>query len=838
MSGTGALTVLLSCVCFVLSSGSLSHVERFEVVRPRSLQQRQKRSLQDDQIYPDTVRYELTIEGRNHTIHLEKNWNLIGRDYTETHYSEDGRRVETSPKEDHCYYQGTIQGDDDSSVSVGICSGISGFLKTRQQVYLIEPLEQTDDGEHAVYRREHLKISNSVACGSSNSTMMYDQDQDQDLGPQLASLFRSRSWKTKPVAGPERFVELFVVVDNTEYKRYGSETKPRILTAVNHIDKLYRPLNIRVMLVGLEIWMYEDFINVELNSETTLDNFLVWRQADLLKRTKHDNAQFVTGKDFEGDTVGLANKFAMCTGNSGGVNQDHHDNPIGLASTIAHEMGHNFGLSHDAAGCVCGPYGSGNCVMAEKLRTGNAAFPELFSGCSMDQLAEFLERAQPSCLQRPASVRTLASGPRCGNALLDPGEDCDCGTEEECTNPCCDASTCRLTAGSQCAHGECCDGCQLKASGSVCRKSVGDCDLPEYCTGASNECPEDSFEMNGKPCYSHSQSFCHDGRCPNRQQHCWRLFGPGARDAPDICYNLNKRGEEGANCGKTKFGFTRCALADLKCGSIFCEFGGESITGKRAAYTVFSRECKLAVEDDKSRNLDMVPNGAPCGPNKVCLNNKCVDVSVYGKKEECSKKCNNNGVCNHRNECHCDPGWAPPYCDVQYADLPQGQTGIIAGICAALSILLVIIVLVAGLMCCKKDNMDNYTSKRKVHSAPDKLNPMFQEGSVKDRPQISQPTFMESTATQACSPLMVAVTPSRPAPQPPKKASNPSAETEPTKPLPPSKPLPLLNKTQHKAARPSPPPVPPVKPSPPPAARFKPSTPPQPPVKPQAFRRS
>lgn len=48
------------------------------------------------------------------------------------------------------------------------------------------------------------------------------------------------------------------------------------------------------MLVGLEIWTYKDYIDVDLDSETTLDNFLLWRQADLLKRTKHDNAQFVT----------------------------------------------------------------------------------------------------------------------------------------------------------------------------------------------------------------------------------------------------------------------------------------------------------------------------------------------------------------------------------------------------------------------------------------------------------------------------------------------------------------------------------------------------------------
>lgn len=52
---------------------------------------------------------------------------------------------------------------------------------------------------------------------------------------------------------------------------------------------------------------------------------------------------------------------------------------------------------------------------------------------------------------------------------------------------------------------------------------------------------------------------------------------------------------------------------------MFCLGGGESITGKRAAYTVFGIECKLAVDDDKTRNMDMVPKGTRCGPNKVKL---------------------------------------------------------------------------------------------------------------------------------------------------------------------------------------------------------------------------
>lgn len=58
---------------------------------------------------------------------------------------------------------------------------------------------------------------------------------------------------------------------------------------------------------------------------------------------------------------------------------------------------------------------------------------------------------------------------------------------------------------------------------------------------------------------------------------------------------------------------------NFKCGSMFCGGGGESITGKRAAYTVYGIECKLAVDDDKTRNIDLVPKGTKCGPNKVKL---------------------------------------------------------------------------------------------------------------------------------------------------------------------------------------------------------------------------
>lgn len=42
----------------------------------------------------------------------------------------------------------------------------------------------------------------------------------------------------------------------------------------------------------------------------------------------------------------------------------------------------------------------------------------------------FLDNANPSCLLDTPSSSRLYSGSVCGNAFLDPGEECDCGAVE------------------------------------------------------------------------------------------------------------------------------------------------------------------------------------------------------------------------------------------------------------------------------------------------------------------------------------------------------------------------------------------------------------------------
>nr|P0DW30.1 RecName: Full=Disintegrin atropoimin [Metlapilcoatlus mexicanus] len=58
------------------------------------------------------------------------------------------------------------------------------------------------------------------------------------------------------------------------------------------------------------------------------------------------------------------------------------------------------------------------------------------------------------------------------------GEECDCGTP---ANPCCDAATCKLRPGAQCAEGLCCDQCRF-----------GDWN-DDTCTGQSADCPRNGL---------------------------------------------------------------------------------------------------------------------------------------------------------------------------------------------------------------------------------------------------------------------------------------------------------------------------------------------------------
>ena len=57
----------------------------------------------------------------------------------------------------------------------------------------------------------------------------------------------------------------------------------------------------------------------------------------------------------------------------------------------------------------------------------------------------------------------LESLGKCGNGVVEEGEECDCGVIDQCEeiDPCCDPITCRLKAEAECSQGPCCHSCRV-----------------------------------------------------------------------------------------------------------------------------------------------------------------------------------------------------------------------------------------------------------------------------------------------------------------------------------------------------------------------------------------
>ncbi|CAM9099826.1 unnamed protein product, partial [Lampetra planeri] len=291
--------------------------------------------------------------------------------------------------------------------------------------------------------------------------------------------------------------------------------------------------------------------------------------------------------------------------------QDFTNNNVALFSSIvAHELGHNLGMNHDdTRACSC---------------------------------------------PRPRLHHELWS--------------------HECEDdPCCEYQTCKLKSGAQCAFGECCHRCQFLPGGSVCRSSSDECDLPEYCNGSSPLCQSDVFIQNGQPCRN-QQAYCYNGKCQHYDGQCQAIFGPKVKAAPEVCFkDVNSKGDRFGNCGYQNYGYKKCESRNALCGKLQCS---NIQAGKVTVFGIEPSIISTPIAGGKCYGVDfrlgsdvpdpgMVNEGTKCGDNKVCMNFECHSADVLNFDCDVEKKCHGRGVCNSNKNCHCEYGWAPPFCEVK-----------------------------------------------------------------------------------------------------------------------------------------------------------------------------
>ncbi|XP_020651241.3 A disintegrin and metalloproteinase with thrombospondin motifs 16 isoform X1 [Pogona vitticeps] len=390
------------------------------------------------------------------------------------------KSVQTYPAEDFCFYQGVLRLHKNTSVALSTCGGLSGLIRTQEADYLLKPLPPNlalkhnfsaphGHHSHVLYKRSiepQRSIDNEVTvnderqrevdahsnvlreaqhhhsserrhkqhfCGRRKKYMPQPPGGDTYILPdEYKYLLRNKRSLLKTHRNKELNVETLVVVDKKMMQNHGrNNITTYVLTILNMVSALFRDGtiggNINIAVVSL-ILLEEDQPGLMINhhADHTLSSFCQWQSGLVGKDgSRHDHAILLTGLDICSwknepcDTLGFAPISGMCSKyRSCTVNED---TGLGLAFTIAHESGHNFGMVHDGEGNIC-KKSEGN-IMSPTLAGHNGIFS--WSTCSRQYLYKFLSSAQSLCLaDQPKPVHEYKYPEKLPGELYDAATQC------------------------------------------------------------------------------------------------------------------------------------------------------------------------------------------------------------------------------------------------------------------------------------------------------------------------------------------------------------------------------------------------------------------------------
>ncbi|XP_011306245.1 disintegrin and metalloproteinase domain-containing protein 9 isoform X7 [Fopius arisanus] len=643
-------------------------------------------------------RTSLLIKAFNHKfrLDLELNTQLLAPNLIQKDFL--SRDVEQMSKQEieHCYYHGTVRDYPGASAAFHTCNGVSGVIHLGNETFVIQPFYGGDLSRHphVIFEARTKANKGCGIAGNLERRLAKNRRQKHVLG--LSESIGDRY--KRDVREATKYIETAMVIDKAMFdKRNGSSRAEVVHDAIqvaNIADLYFRTLNTRVSVVYIETWSGGNQASIETGMEINraIHNFNDYTIRKLYQITE-DTIQMLTGETFQGGESGVAAHETVCSPKSVGISVDLNTyEPHLLAGTMAHMIGHNIGMKHDDGreNCFCRDWHG--CIMAQSIVGADNVQPYKFSECSKADYEEALRSGHGICLfNKPNELETRL----CGNRVIDDGEECDCGTLDDCPDidPCCDPITCKLKAEAECASGPCCNECKLLPRGSICRESSNECDLPEVCSGETGQCPVDLYKKNGKPC-ANNQSFCFGGLCPDLNVQCTQVWGENGKAADMQCFEeFNSKGSINGHCGTDPAGhFVKCESRNVRCGSLQCQDGSTQpvIDGMDQSWSrtiIFIKgkeyECKATsgkVEGKDVPGMGLVHDGTSCGENLVCVNQTCTNVFPHVDQGKCPSnqhnlECSGNGVCTNINKCHCEIGWSGPDCSIQsYIPTPKPTT--------------------------------------------------------------------------------------------------------------------------------------------------------------------
>ncbi|KDR20850.1 A disintegrin and metalloproteinase with thrombospondin motifs 12, partial [Zootermopsis nevadensis] len=333
----------------------------------RDTSRRKKRDLPDES---EKVHYGLAIYGKEQLVELWPNYDFISPgmmiEERGPGASVDVNKVKIRPaNRTQCHYVGRVKGQNNSRVVLSVCDGMSGYIKTNEGHYFIEPMkghQREEDGlqVHIVHKRSLLVVADK-------SFLYYHKNID---------------------------VETY------------------ILTVMNMASDFYHDAssgNLMDIVVVRIIYLYkqeeEKDLYINRDAEKTLKSFCEWQASvnpqDVTHPNHHDIAVLLTRYDICSDNVtecgllGLAYLAQACNPKMSCAICE--DTGLALGITVTHEVGHVMGCGHDdKIDSECEP-------MADKVNA-HVMSPYVqmatanWSTCSKKFMQEFLDNGLGDCL--------------------------------------------------------------------------------------------------------------------------------------------------------------------------------------------------------------------------------------------------------------------------------------------------------------------------------------------------------------------------------------------------------------------------------------------------------
>nr|XP_033815546.1 A disintegrin and metalloproteinase with thrombospondin motifs 20 isoform X1 [Geotrypetes seraphini] len=435
---------------------------------PASQHYRRRKRSPEEPPQPRRAHYRLSAYGQRFQLSLSADARFIASSYAVLHLGAAGERPR--PELQHCFYSGHVNARPAHTAVLSLCGGLMGTFKAHDGEYFVEPLMNTDGGDHddehykphLVYRHEinetapprkshkpcptsekwsmkkivlSLKNSSSINedLGALHNAVLQQHPSKKQSFDEKNSYMHSRR---KRFLSYPRYVEVMVTADAKMVHHYGQNLEHYVLTLMSIVAAIYKDPSIgnliNIMIVKLiAVHNEQEGPSISFNAAATLQNFCVWQQMqNILDDTHpfhHDTAVLITREDIcrvqdKCDTLGLAELGTMCDPyRSCSISEE---NGLSTAYTIAHELGHVFNMPHDDSfKCKEAGFKHQFHVMAPTLFYNTN--PWTWSKCSQKYITEFLDTGYGECLLDKPSGSAYKLAFQLPGVLYDVNKQCE-----------------------------------------------------------------------------------------------------------------------------------------------------------------------------------------------------------------------------------------------------------------------------------------------------------------------------------------------------------------------------------------------------------------------------